>query len=345
MKRFWVKGIILVVLVSCLTLAGCKRRMSPEEFAKNLHSKFTLKSHATPVLAIAYSPDGKVMVSTDSDGKIIFWDTETGEQKKMTAFHNIPLYALAYSLDGEYIAMAGRDQGIVYYDGKKLEPISSFIAHNEQILALSWGPKQMLASTSCAQRDPRQWCTKGEVAVWKFGEKGMNPAEVKRFPDHQDWINAVAFSPNGKFLVTGGGDNLINVYETKTWTKVNTLKGHTSRVSVLAFPGKASDLVGSASLDGTARLWEVPDGDQEKLYKADGDKFMAMAFSSDGKMMATGGTDQKILIWLVKKEKILKELSGLEGQVSALAFSPDGTSIAAGLYDNNILIWKAEKIK
>jgi len=345
MKRFWVKGIILVVLVSCLTLTGCKRKMSPEEFAKNLHSKFTLKSHNTPVLAIAFSPDGKVMVSTDSDGKIGFWDTQTGEQKKMTSFHNIPLYAMAYSPDGEYIAMAGRDQAVVYYDGKKQEAMSSFVAHNDQILALAWGPKHMLATASCIQRDPRQWCIKGEVAVWQFEEYGMNPKELKRFTDHTDWINAIAISPNGKYLATGGGDNLINIYETKTWTKVATLKGHSSRVSVLAFPGKDSDLLGSAGLDGTARLWEVPDGDQEKLYKSDGDKFMAMAFSPDGKMMATGGTDQKILIWLVKKEKVLKEISGVEGQVSALAFSPDGTSIAAGLYDNNILVWKAEKEK
>jgi dipeptidyl aminopeptidase/acylaminoacyl peptidase len=225
-----------------------------------------------------------------------------------------------------------------------MEPMSSFIAHNDQILALAWGPKQVLASASCAQRDPRQWCIKGEVAVWKFGEKGMNPTEVKRFTDHSDWINAIAISPNGKFLATGSGDNLINIYNTKTWEKVNTIKGHTSRVNVLAFPDKDSDLIGSASLDGTARLWQVPDGDQEKLYKADGDKFMAMAFSPDGKMIAAGGSDQKILIWLVKKEKVLKEMSGLEGQVSSLAFSPDGTSLAAGLYDNNILVWKAEKL-
>lgn len=344
MNRFWVKGIILFALVMSLAVTGCKRKMSPEEFAKNLHSKFTFKSHNTPVLAISYSPDGKTMVSTDSEGKIGFWDTQTGEQKKMTNFHNIPLYAMAYSPDGEYIAMAGREQAIVYYDGEKMEPMSSFIAHNDQILALAWGPKQVLASASCAQRDPRQWCIKGEVAVWKFGEKGMNPAEVKRFTDHSDWINAIAISPNGKFLATGSGDNLINIYNTKTWEKVNTIKGHTSRVNVLAFPDKDSDLIGSASLDGTARLWQVPDGDQEKLYKADGDKFMAMAFSPDGKMIAAGGSDQKILIWLVKKEKVLKEMSGLEGQVSSLAFSPDGTSLAAGLYDNNILVWKAEKL-
>jgi WD40 repeat protein len=345
MTRFRVKGIILVALVLGLAVTGCKRRMSPEDFAKNLHSKFTLKSHAKPVLAIAYSPDGKTMVSTDSEGKISFWDTETGDQKKTTSFHNIPVYALAYSLDGEYIAMAGKDQAVLYYDGKKLEAMSSFVAHNDQILALAWAPKDVLATSSCIQHDPREWCNKGEVAVWKFEEKGQNPKELKRFTDHTDWINTVAFSPNGKFLATGGGDNLINIYETKTWQKLVSIKGHSARVSVVAFPGKDSDRLGSASLDGTAKLWEVPDGDEKRTYKAEGDKFMAMAFSPDGKMIAAGGTDQKIIIWLVKNGKVLKELSGLEGQVSALAFSPDGTSLAAGLYDNNILIWKAEKIK
>ena len=343
MKHSYLKGLVVLSLISAIFITGCKRKISPEEFAKNLHPQYTLNSNNNPVLTIAYSPDGKLLVTTDSQGEIIFWDPETGEQKKKTNFHNMPLYAMAFSPDGKYIAMAGKDQAIILFDARKIDtPPTSFVAHNDDIYALAWGPNHIFASASCIERDPRNWCIKGEVAVWKLEKIGQNPLEVKRFPAHGDWINAIAVSPNGKYIATGGGDNVINLYSTKTWEHLKTLHGHTGRISALAFPARNSSLLGSTSMDGTVRVWSVPDGDQEKLMKSEGGKFMAMAFNPDGKMVAAGGADQKIMLWLTKKEKVLKELAGLEGQVSSLAFSPDGTALAAGLYDSKILVWKAE---
>jgi len=343
MKRLTAKGVILSGLVLVLAIAGCRRKLSPEEFAKYLKIEHTLKVHAAPVLAVAYSPDGKVLISTDAEGKIIFWNPQTGEQIKIKSFFNDPVYQIAFSPDGKYLAFAGRGPAVLFYNPATLEPWDSFAAHSHNVLAIAWGPNRIFASASCAEKDPREFCIKGEVAVWKIEKDAARATELKRFLDHNDWVSSLAVSPNGKYLATGGLDNVINIYDTRTWQLLNTLQGHGARVDVLRFPPGNSELLVSASVDGTVRFWEIPDGKQKKILKSEGSSFAAMALSPDAKMVAAGGLDQKIVIWQIKNEKVVKSLEGLEDKISSLSFSPDGAALAAGLYDHNILVWKAKR--
>jgi len=330
---------LIVLLIGLLLIglsAGCRRGLSPEEFAQKLQVKYVLRAHNAQVLAVAFSKDGKTLVSTDFQGKTIFWDTESGKQKKETSFQGLILYSLSLSPDGKYLSAGGRDQAVILYDGKKMDgTATSFVAHSQWLTGLNFGPENLLATASCLDQDPRAVCVSSEVALWRIGEKNE---ELKRFSVDKGMVRAIAISPNGKFLAVGGDSRLINLYKVETGEQIRTLAGHTDTVNYLSFAGKDSSLLISSSQDGTIRYWEVPGGKQLKMINAHSGGVFAMAVSPDGRLMASGGVDKTIRLWGRRKGEQLREFIGVEGNVSAISFSPDGKKIAVGLSDNNVLI-------
>ena len=343
MKRSGSIGILVLLFVILVSLPGCRREITPEKFAASLRLEYTLKGHAAAVNAVAFSPDGKILASADNDGDISFWDPGSGERKHTHNFAHTPVYAMAYSPDGKFLALSGKGQAAILFDGTNIQSLpTSFIAHQDQILALAWGPNHILATSSCAEHAPTFGCSQGEAAIWKVEQFGKPPVELKRFNDHADWINAMACSPNGKWLLTGGADNMINIFQAPEWELVKIMPGHTNRINALAFPKKNSGLAVSAGLDGAAILWEIPQGREKQFMKSEGLRFRGMAISPDGKMIVAGGGGGKIVIWLASTGAVLKEIPGLEAEVAALSFSPDGNSFAAAMSDNNVLVWTAK---
>jgi len=337
MRKAQYNLMVLIIGLLLIGLAtGCRRGLSPEEFAKKLQVKYVLSGHNAQVLAVAFSKDGKTLVSTDFQGKTFFWDAESGKQKKESSFMGLILYSLSLSPDGKYLAAGGRDQAVILYDGEKMDgTATSFIAHSQWLTGLNFGPENLLATASCLDQDPRAVCLSSEVALWRIGEKNE---EIKRFSVDKGMVRAIAISPNGEFVVVGGDSELINLYKVGSGELVRSLSGHTETVNYLSFAGKDSSLLISASQDGTIRYWRMPSGEQVKMINAHPGGVFAMAVSSDGKIIASGGADKVVRLWLRRKGEQLREFAGLEGNVSALDFSPDGKKIAVGLSDNNILI-------
>ncbi len=147
-----------------------------------------------------------------------------------------------------------------------------------------------------------------------------------------DTVRAVAFSPDGTILATGGYDNIPRLWDVATGGKRSELLGHTGRIESLAFSpdGRA---IASGGLDGV-RLWDVATG--RGTTKLDAGKVLAVAYAPDGTALATGGEgDGSVTIWDVPAGKARARLAGLPGDdvVIALVFSPDGRTLAAATID------------
>ncbi len=133
---------------------------------------------------------------------------------------------------------------------------------------------------------------------------------------HSTWIASVAFSPDGKYALSGSDDKTLKLWDIATGKEIRTFTGHTERVNSVAFSPDSKYAL-SGSKDGTTRLWDISTGWDIRTLKGDG---YSVAFSPDGKLALSSGSDLKL--WDLASGKEIKEFSSKGG--NSVAFSPDG---------------------
>ncbi|WP_392482129.1 hypothetical protein [Nostoc sp. C110] len=155
------------------------------------------------------------------------------------------------------------------------------------------------------------------------------------FSGHTERVNALAFSPDGQYIVSGSTDNTLRLWDTKG-KLLHTLNGHTGLVTALAFSPNSQYIV-SASYDGTLRMWDTK-GKSLHTLKGHTDAVNALAFSPNGQYIVSGSSDNTLRMWDTKG-KSLHTLKGHTDAVNALAFSPNGQYIVSGSSDNTLRVW------
>src|SRR5262249_52342060 len=155
-------------------------------------------------------------------------------------------------------------------------------------------------------------------------------------------VFALAFSPDGKLLASGGEirtdpkqlhlhESELRLWDVATGKEVHKLEGHGSTVKGLAFSPDGKTLA-SACGGCTARLWDVTTGKEDGRFRGHSHALAALGYSPDGKRLATAG-DQTIRLWDPATGEELRRLDGHTGRVTAVAFAPDGKTLASGSFD------------
>ncbi len=152
---------------------------------------------------------------------------------------------------------------------------------------------------------------------------------------HENDVNAIAFSPNGKYLATASLDNTARVWETTSGKQVACLPHQDSVVAVaFSLDGK---YLATASLDKTVQVQEMSSGNIIHLQHEDG--VVAVAFSPDGKYLATAGADSIARVWKTTNGRRVALLPH-NAYVRAAVFSPDGRYLATASLDNTARVWE-----
>ncbi|KAL1740832.1 hypothetical protein HDZ31DRAFT_67533 [Schizophyllum fasciatum] len=177
---------------------------------------------------------------------------------------------------------------------------------------------------------------------WPAGEPREIEQRVSRLATrsrgHTGDVNSVAFSPDGRHIVSGPNDRTIRIWDAETREQVgDALEGHTNWVLSVAFSPDGRHIV-SGSHDNTIRIWDVGD-----TLKGHTDAVNSVAFSPDGRHIVSGSHDRTIRIWDAEARKqIVDALKGHSDTVRSVAFSPDGRHIVSGSDDRTIRIWDTE---
>jgi hypothetical protein len=158
------------------------------------------------------------------------------------------------------------------------------------------------------------------------------------FQGHSNLVHSVAFSPDGRFALSGSADQTFTLWDMKTRKQVRHFQSDLYAVRSIRFsPNGRSAL----SAEGwVAKHWELGTGKELRVFEGHGSSVTSVAFSSDGLLALSGSSDMRLKLWDVATGKELRTLSGHSNWVSSVAFSPDGRFVLSGSYDNTLKLWE-----
>ncbi len=167
------------------------------------------------------------------------------------------------------------------------------------------------------------------------------PLWLRSLEGHTGSVEAVAVSPDGRFIVSGSWDNTLKVWDTDSGRLLRSLEGHTSGVKAVAISPDGRWIV-SGSEDQTLKVWEADSGRLLRSLEGHTAEVTAVAVSPDGRWVVSGSRDRTLKAWDATDGRLLRSLKGHTGQVTAVAVSPDGCFIVSGSVDRTVKVWEAD---
>jgi WD40 repeat protein len=207
------------------------------------------EGHGYCVRRVAFSADGRRAVSGGDDGNVLLWDLETGKELRRLTGHTTGINCVVFTPDSRKV-LAGCWNGIRVWDTETGKEIRHFKHAKEGFFAVAFSPNGNRA-LSASGRTLHLWDVETEKVLRAFA---IGPDE--RFADSNFAVDSLAFSPDGKQVLSGSVDHTIRLWEVETGRQLDCLQGDTETAHCLAF-GPDGKRALSGDSDKKVRLWQL----------------------------------------------------------------------------------------
>jgi WD40 repeat protein len=267
----------------------------------------TLPRH--PGVEPRFGPKDELVVSGDENGPIHVWNPATGEEHAYTG-HEAPSFA-RFAANGRWIVSASFDGTV------RLRDVQSGVSAGEV--------KTLPGAKYAVGIDPagKRIAVGGDTKLVVQGADGKDRVELR---GHKGLVNALAFSPDGKHLVTGGDDGTARIWNADDGAPGRVLRGH--EVAIAVAYSDDGDFIAVAGSDSSVRIWPVGGGKPVILNGHLG-PVNSVAFDHGGDRLVTAGEDGTIRVWDTSGGDALVLLHRHEGRATGADISENGRRVVS----------------
>jgi WD40 repeat protein len=309
MRRLWAVLGVCVVLGSL----GSAQQGVPEWLQNAVWLRTYLSGQS-----LAYEPNAKLLASPAGFGQIFLYRADDGTFVRALRGHTDMVTSVAFSPAGKWLASGDRRGVIRIWNVADGTIIREWAAHEEEIIAVLFSPDGSLLVSAIDR----------VVNIWRTGDWSL-VHQIVQIPG----VSAIAFSPDGKLLAIG--DYLkTRVIQVSDWKEVLRLR----RAGALAFSPDGRYLAMSGEED--IAIVSLSDGKALRILRGHKNIITCLAFSHDGKLLASASVDRTIALWNPSLGQVLRTMTRHTDTVNAVLFSEDDRQLFSVGNDRAIRVWQ-----
>jgi len=307
-----------------------------------------IKTGEKPISVVAFSPDGKLLLTGGADQRIHVWYAAAGKAVEMISGHTGAITSLSISPSGLVLSGSADKLAATWDISPRWSLAGQLGPKADKPLDLSESPFVSRVLSVDFSHDGKLLVTgggdpsrSGELMIWDVAKKSL----VKEFKDaHSDTVFGAEFSRDGTKLLSGAADKFVKIFDVASGKHIRSFEGHTHHVLDVSWKADNTSIA-SAGADNVIKVWNVDTGEQRRTIGGYSKQVTSLRFVGIGENVISCAGDKAVRFHKTGNGQNFRSFSGGTDFMYAAASSRDESFVVAGGEDGIVRLWNGKDAK